>query len=447
MDNPQGQLTIFDYWRVVWRGRWSILAMAAIAAVVAFGLALRQPKIYTAKATILAPKELASQSLGASFGAIFLGGGGGGQGGREGGGLTLPGISLDLPSLSTNQDVFVALLKSRTMREEVLAELTKSWGPSVGSMVESVKPDTTEKGIIGIGVDAHDPKLAADLANYYFSYLERMLERYADQATRRREKFYAVQLERAAKEVEVSEAAVLKFQSENRFLALDTPTKREVDTVAMVRGQILALELQLETLRLRFTDQHPQMVEVKKQIAELKQQYSKSLFGGAMDLPPESPTVKGRRQEFFVPAAKMTPVQFAFLKLYRNLKIQEAFYTVALQALQQIKYAGGFSGPGVEVLDRAIPPGGPSGSGIWRKVSIAAAAGLVVGILLSFVFEYLMRVREQERLTRSAPPARRKRPDDGSERPIIPERRRVSTVESESDAVRRALLTPSGRGD
>ena len=438
--DSQGQLTILDYWRVVWRARWLILTLAVVSSIVAFGVGRLQPKVYTARATILPPRESAPQSL--SLGAMFMGGAGGG---REGGGFGLPGISLAVPSLSTNQDLFMALLRSRTMREEVLVEFVKSWGPSVGSMVDSVQPDTREKGVVGLIVEARDPKLAAELANYYFSHLDRMLERYADQATKRRESFYAAQLERAAKEVEAAEAAVLKFQSENRFLGLDTSTRREVDSVAMGRGAIMLLELQLETMRLQFTDQHPQILALKKQIDEMKRQYSSSLFGGAMDLPPESPTAKGTRKEFFVPAAKMTPVQFAFLKLYRNLKIQEAFYTASLQGLQQIKYEEG-SVPGVEVLDPAVPPSGPSRPNIRFITGSAALSALIAGILLAFILEYLTRVREQER--QQAPvPARSRRSVERSELTTAPGGVRGQTVESESDAARRALVTPEGRGD
>lgn len=437
--DPQDQVTVLDYWRVIWRARWSILALTTLAAIVAFGIGRLQPKVYTARATILPPRESGSLSAG-SLGAMILGGAGG-RGGQEGGGfgLTLPGISLALPTLSPSQDYFLALLKSRTMREEVFAEFAKSWGPSVGSMVVSVQPDTREKGIIGLAVEAKDPKLAAELANYYFSHLDRMLRRYGDQAVKFRQNVYTTQLERAASEVEAAEAAVLKFQSENRFLALDTSTKREVDSVATGRGAIMGLELQLETMRLRFTDQHPQIIELKKQIAGLKQQYSKSLFGGAMDLPPESPTAKGTRKEFFVPAAKMTPVQFAFLKLYRNLKIQEAFYTAALHGLQQIKYEEGllFTSQ-VELLDPAVPSSAPSRPNLLFIVWVAAVSALIMGILFSFILEYLARVREQERQARRPSSARTKRPDDGSGLSGIAEAERGLTVEPRGSA-------PAGR--
>ena len=119
-----------------------------------------------------------------------------------------------------------------------------------------------------------------------------------------------------------------------------------------------------------------------------------------MDLPPESPTAKEARKEFFVPAAKMTPVQFAFLKVYRSLKIQEAFYTAALHGLQQIKYEEGLLfTPQVEVLDPAVPSSAPLRPNVLFIVAAAAVSALIAGVFLSFILEYLSRIREQERQT------------------------------------------------
>jgi tyrosine-protein kinase Etk/Wzc len=284
--------------------------------------------------------------------------------------------------------------------------------------------------------EATDPKLAADVANYYFTYLDHMLDRYASQSLRKREAFYSAQLERAEKEVESAEQALLKFQAENRVLAIDPNTKGTVDAAAGLRASIMGLEMQREVMRMRVTDQHPQMRELEKQIAELKRQYSKNLFGEAMDLPPEAPGVRGARKEFFVAAARMTPVQFAFLKLYRNLKVQEAFYTGAFQALQQMKYEDNSRTGRVQVLDPAIPPGSPARPRVSLMIAGAVVVALVLGIAMAFVYEYVRRLREAERRQRR--PAREAAPrwadrapadvvtaePNGTAAPIVPSPRR-----------------------
>jgi uncharacterized protein involved in exopolysaccharide biosynthesis len=391
-------VTIIDYCRIAWRARVMIVGITAAAVVLALIAILFQDKVYTARATILAPKESGPQGMSASLG-LLLGAGGGGGGRDGGGGISFPALLAAGPSLSTNQDMFAAILRSRTSRQEVVGELAKKYGADVGSKLVNVEVSLRDKGIVALIVESTDRTLAAETANLYFQVLDRVIERLAEQATRRQEAFYADQLQRAAREVATAEEAVLKFQVENRVVQVDAPARGAVDASAGLRGQIMALELQREVGRMRMTDQHPQMRELDKQIAELKKQYSKNLFGAPMELPGETPGQ--RRKEFFVSTEKMTPTQFAFLKLYRNLKIQEAFYTGALQGLEQLKYNDGTQNVRVEPLDPAVPPEVHTRPRILLTLFAAVVGGLLMSILLVYVIEYIRRLLAEERAMRS----------------------------------------------
>ncbi len=406
---------MIDYARIVWRARWLICAMVGLAPIVAFGIARSLPKIYTARATILIAKESAAPSFSASLGAMLAGGGGGREG--SSGLSSMPSVALGLGAVSTDEFRLLAMLRSRRLQAEVFEEIAKTRGESIGSRVVSVKADSQEKGVIAVVVEATDPQAAADVANQYFVSLDAMLQRYSEQTVMRKEALYTSQLERAARGVEAAEQALLKFQAENRFIPIDAPAKASIEAVANLRTMILALEMQREVIRLRMTDEHPQVRELQKQISELKRQYSKNLFGEPMDLPPEGPGARGSRKEFFVAASRMTPVQFAFLKLFRDLKIQEAFYTAAVQGLQQIKYGDGLYQVAVQVLDRATPPGGPSRPNVRYIPGAAAVSALIAGILLAFAVEYVRQVRQNERQARTVNAEAAKRSDKGSEIP------------------------------
>jgi len=392
--------TFLDYWRLLWRARWWILGATVFAAVITLGIARTLPKVYAARATVLPPKESAPASLGASLSGMLTSA----LGGREGASINLPGLSMSAGAVTTNQEIFVAVLRSRTMRDDVLTHFEATMGPGTRARVGTVAPlaDPREKGIISLVVEASDPKLAADVTNYYFEMLDKILERYADQAIRRQEVIYAAQLDRAAKEVEAAENALLKFQTDNRILAVGAGSKggggggTGASAAASLRSQIQALELQREVNRMKYTDQHPMMRENEKQIGELKRQYSKELYGTAMELPPEAPGVRVTRREFFVSAERMTPVQFAFLKLARNLQLQEAYYAAALQGLQQIRYGEGASYGRVIVLDPAIPPGAPIRPNVTLMVAGACGAALAATVLLIFFLEYLRRAKAHE---------------------------------------------------
>jgi hypothetical protein len=388
--------TVVDYWRLIWRRKWWVGAASVVTAVTAFGVGSLLPKVYSAQTTILAPKDSEMRgmsSIGASLASL--------GGGREGGGgfLSLPGISLGLPSGTKNEEMFLALLASRTLKEEVLAKLAGAWGPSVSSRVLTVETSSRSRGTLGLVVEATDPKLAADAANTYFDVLDRRLQRNAAQTGKRREALYRLQLDKASKEVAAAEEALVEFQTKNRVPPVDLTGSaqgpKEIGAVVGLRSAIMALETQREVMRLRYTDRHPQIHEIDKQIAELKQQYSQNLFGSAMDLPPEGPNAKGARKECFIAAANMTPVQFALLRLYRNLKIQEAFYMSALQGLEQIQYEGVGSPINVELLDPAVVPTSPVRPNLRLIVPVAGVGGLVLGIFTLLFVEYVALVRDE----------------------------------------------------
>ena len=383
------RLSIFDYWRVMWRARFVLIGMVALAVVIAAVVGKTRTRVYAATATMIAPRESQPSGVSGALGSLLAG-----AGGRDGGGLNFPGIQVAMPGLASSLDVFNTLLMSRTMREEVLGSFARDRGPAVVEKVRDVGTSfTKDRTTLSITVHATEPQLAADLANAYFDFLDRRLQRTAENHAKRQEVFYKAQLERAAKEVDQAEEALVKFQRENRMVpAIDPSTKANAESGATLRGNIMSLELQRELFRMRYTDQHPQMREIEKQITELKKQYSQNLFGQAMDLPPDSPGGKGRK-EYFVSTERMTPIQFAYLKLVRNLKIQEAFYTGALQGLENMRYATESGRPqGIEILDPAITPTHHVSPNIPLIVFAAAVATLVVGMVGALMRETLVQM-------------------------------------------------------
>jgi uncharacterized protein involved in exopolysaccharide biosynthesis len=207
-----------EYVRVVWGARYVIVGMVLVASVVAFVVGNAQPKVYSATATILAPRDAQTSNVSGALSALL-----GSAGGKDGG-FNFPGIQVNMPGIGSSLDVFNTLLLSRSMREEVLGEFTKQRGPLVPAMFRSVGSSyNKERTALSVIVHATDPRLAADMANAYFDFLDRRLQRTADNQARRQEVFYRAQLERAAREVDVAEEALVKFQQENRMIAAIDP--------------------------------------------------------------------------------------------------------------------------------------------------------------------------------------------------------------------------------
>jgi uncharacterized protein involved in exopolysaccharide biosynthesis len=406
LETVMERLSIVDYARVIWRARYVIAGMVATACIIAVIVGSFQPRLYAATSTILAPRDNKSGGMSGALSSLL------GTASRDGGGISFPGFQVAMPGLASDLDIFTTLLMSRTMREEVMAEFAKQRGPEAVAKIRQVGTSSTkDKTTLSVIVQATDAQLAADVANAYFEFLDRRLQRAAETQGKRQEVFYRAQLERAAREVDQAEEALVKFQQQNRLVPqIDPNAKANAESGANLRGQIMSLELQRELFRMRYTEQHPQMREVEKQISELKKQYSQNLFGQAMDLPPDSPGGK-RRKEYFVSTERMTPTQFAYLKLFRNLKIQEAFYTGALQGLENMRYATEAGRPqGIEMLDPAVVPTTPISPNLRLIIFAAAVGTLVVGVVGALVRETLVQMHTARRPAVSAPRPNRARP-------------------------------------
>jgi hypothetical protein len=200
----------------------------------------------------------------------------------------------------------------------------------------------------------------------------------------------------------VAQNDLVQFQEKNRTLGLSPGVRTQIDAAAMSAGSVLVLEMQREMKRTYLTEQHPEMLALSKQIYELKRALSHSLYGEPQDLPPESSKAPPRK-EFFVPAAKITPLYFKMAEVYRDFKLKEAVYNFLVQNIETFRYVKDPPLKPLDWLDRALPPGGPIGGKILNKLLAAVVGSLALGIVLALFLEYLERVKSEERLQTSEP--------------------------------------------
>src|SRR5713226_9424485 len=100
------EVNLLDYWRVIWKRRWLLGGLFAASVLTAMVVSLLMPKIYESTATLLPSLD---SKEGGGLGALLSAGGA-----AQGLGISLPGTP------ATPTDIFVAMLKSRIMADEVI---------------------------------------------------------------------------------------------------------------------------------------------------------------------------------------------------------------------------------------------------------------------------------------------------------------------------------------
>jgi uncharacterized protein involved in exopolysaccharide biosynthesis len=389
------EVNLLDYWRVLRKRGWMIFGLA-FASVFATGYYsyFIATKIYESKAAILAPKESSgggasglASLLTSSAGGQALGGFGGGLGG-----LFLGG--------GTNRDAFIAILKSRTMAEEIVSRFNlkeyyekKFTEDAIRALQEVTDISVSKEGVISVRVEDKDPKLAADIANIYVTNLDRLFAKLGTTDASRQRRFVAERLDKTEKGLSQAEGALRRFQEKNKAIVLTEQSKSAIEAAAKVRGQIAAAEVQLEVTRGFATENNPDVLALKRQIGEMKRQLARMEYGKGLELSPENMDGGQDKQEFQVPFTKVPELGMELVRLMRELKIQETMFNLLTAQYEQAKISEARDTPNVQVLDRAIPAERKSKPKTTINMAIAGVLSLFVGIFLAFFLEYLERMR------------------------------------------------------
>lgn len=176
---PDDEINLFDYLRVIYRYRWSILLISFLAAAAVGVLTYRQPPRYSATVSIVPPRD---SSGGGGLGSGLLGGAQG-------------ALLRKVMDSGTVADMYVGILESRTVANAIVDrfDLTDMYDVNgVRHLAErQLRGSTTikrgDEGIVSISVVDGDPNLAAAIANAYVEELDGQNKRLsAGQATSKR---------------------------------------------------------------------------------------------------------------------------------------------------------------------------------------------------------------------------------------------------------------------
>jgi uncharacterized protein involved in exopolysaccharide biosynthesis len=394
-DNQDDTLNLLDYVSVIVK-RWRMVAgLVLLACVLTGGINLLLSKEYEGTATVLPPTGNESTALQALIGPTsttsFLGG--------------------LLPS-SSSTDIFVGIFKSRTMQDDVIKrfDLVKVYGYDAPGWFASKAPlrDTRKKlekmvaievsneGIIFVTTRAYDPKMAADMANFFVENLDRLNTTTNITDAGRTRLFLEKRVGEALKALKDAEDRLKEYQSRSKAVVMEGQAKVALEAAAVLEGQIVAAEVQLKTLQAYATQQNPDVVRLKESIEEMRRQLKRMEYGRNTGNPKAEPG--GAASDFSVPLGSIPSTGLDLVRLIREAKIQETIFTLLTQQLEQAKIAEAKDTPTVRLLDRAVVPEVESRPNIPLNVALVGIVSIFVGIFLAFFLEYLTGIRRREGL-------------------------------------------------
>lgn len=247
--------------------------------------------------------------------------------------------------------------------------------------------DYTDDGLFLVGYQDPDPKRAADVANAYVRHLDEIIQEVnVGRATQTRT-FVESQIARCTGDLQHAEEAMRDFQRDHHAIQIDSQTAGAIDLAAELQGRILATEVELNLLQQQALPASREVQLKRRELEALRSQYAQ--------LAGESPRLGSQAAadgNLFPSIESVPDLALQYMRLMRDLKVQETLYTLLVQQLEQARIEEQKNTPVISVLDLAEPASRPVYPRKMLIVLIAALAAAAWVTLVAVVVEKL-RVR------------------------------------------------------
>lgn len=333
---------------LLWEQRRLLFRIALYALLASTVAAFLIPARYESTARLMPPDNQSGSSL--AMAAAAMSGAAGGLG----------GIASDLMGLKSTSDVFVGILGSRTVQDNLIQQfdLKKLYGDR---RMEDARNDLANRTgisvdrksqIITITVTDKSPQRAAAMAQAYVEELNRLVAGLSTSSARRERLFLEERLQAVSQDLETAEKNFSQFASKNTAIDVKEQGKAMVDAAATLQGQLIAAESELQGLKQIYTDSNVRVRSVQARIDELKHQLDK--LGGKGESMTE---VSGQPGDSLYPSIRKLPLLgVTYADLYRRTRIQEAVLETLTKEYEMAKVQEVKEIPTVKVLDAANIP-------------------------------------------------------------------------------------------
>jgi uncharacterized protein involved in exopolysaccharide biosynthesis len=249
--------------------------------------------------------------------------------------------------------MYVSLLTSRTVedamiqrfglmaeyREKRLSDARKEFESRTSAVAG------TKDGMIRITVEDRDPKRAAELANGYVDEFRKLSASLAITEAARRRLFFESQLQQAKNDLADAEEAMKKMEQTTGVLQIDSQARSLIESAAILRGQVVAKEVQIQGMRSFAAEDNPELILAKQELASLQSQLQQ-LAGSHNDA--DSDIILSR--------GKVTASGLDYIRRLREVKYRETIFELLAKEFEMAKLDEAREGSIIQVVDSGVVP-------------------------------------------------------------------------------------------
>ncbi len=343
---------------LLWEQRRILYRWAAIGLAVSIVIAFVIPVRYTSTVRLMPPDQ-AQQGVASMLAALGkTGGGGGGDIGSIGG---------ELLGLKTSADMFVGVLRSRTVEDDLINkfDLRKVYGDRHYSDARKELDKRTDvvaerkSGIITLKVSDRSPERAAAMGLEYVEALNRIVITLNTSSAHKERVFLEERIGQVQQELEAAEKDFSQYASQNTTIDMKEQGKAMIVAAADVEGELIAAETQLEGLRQIYAPGNVRIRSIEARIEEYRRQLQK--LGGKSAASPGGETAQTSEsteqgQDSYPTIRGLPILGVRWSDLYRRTRVEEAVFETLTKQYELAKVEEARETPSVKVLDRADVP-------------------------------------------------------------------------------------------
>ncbi len=361
---------------VLARAKKRILQITLAAALMATIIAFLLPTMYTATTTLLPPQQTQS-ALSLMLGQVGV--------------LSRLGAASDL-GLKNPSDLFVAMLKSRTIEDNLVNRFdlrkvyrVKRYQDARKKLEGQSNISASDEGMISVSVADRDPRRATEIANAYVDELHSLNQNLAITEAAQRRQFFEQQLNDEREALSRAELALKQVEEKSGLVQPEAQGRTIIASVADIRAQIATHEVQLQTMRSYATPNNPDLKRAETELAGLRGELAKL---------ERSSTPLGNGN-IGITTRQLPQVEFEYIRRARDLHYHEALHEFLGKQLEAARIDEGQNAILVQVVDRAVEPERKSGPRRMLIVLVSAAIAFVLACL-SVLFMEALRRKQQD---------------------------------------------------
>ncbi|MHB0896088.1 MAG: GumC family protein [Spirochaetales bacterium] len=376
-EGDEDEISLVDLAATLWRRKWLIVAVTAIAAVLSVVYALSKPNMFTATSTMLPISGSSSSMLSQYAGLASLAG------------VSLPGASASDPTVKLQ-----AILNSRSFAEKLVTEMNLV--PVLIEHPEKIKgttplriaTDSLQKGILSVSVDAKtslikisaktkDPTLSRDIANKAVDLIQADLVARTLSASGKNIVLLEQQVADQEQKVRTAQNKLTAYQRKNKLVAPEAQSAGGLQLYQTLIQQKITMEIEISRLGSALSADNPKLVAAQTQLDAVKKQIAdfEKTGGGVGPSMSQAPATMMEYANLTAELELATKIYGGLLSGLENMRLQEASDKLF-----------------VEVIDRAVAPEKKSEPSRSMICVVGTMAGAFLSVLLAFVLDAMKKL-------------------------------------------------------